>query len=82
MDITAGTNFIPMMNLDRILLAVMTAKLPDDLPPDSEACLECQYHKTNLKFEEIEGGQYCYMFKEIPDTLCMQFRKVNFARKQ
>lgn len=67
------------MDLERLVWDILTA--PAKLQPhDGEACLECQYHPTNLKFEPVPGGQYCYMLREEPETLCMQFRKINIVR--
>lgn len=63
------------MNLQRILDDI--ARAPEaDLPPDPEACLECLYHSSSMK---VEGG-HCYMFKDLPETLCMSFRKIPIRR--
>jgi hypothetical protein len=67
------------MNFDRLMLDLVMMRLPDDPPPDPEACLECQYHPTNLNYGD---GGHCYMFKELPDTLCMQFKGIKIARNQ
>lgn len=69
------------MNLEKLVFDILTAPTRA-LPHDPAPCLECQYHPTNLKFEPLSGGQYCYMFKDEPSNLCLQFRKINFVRKQ
>lgn len=64
-----------VMELDaKILFSPLMA---DNLPPDPEACLECEHHKNHSKFDD-DDTLHCYMFKDIPDSLCMQFKK---ARK-
>jgi hypothetical protein len=44
-------------------------------PPDAERCLTCQYHPTNMQLREEEKEQHCYMFMNLPDTLCMQHKQ-------
>jgi hypothetical protein len=66
------------MNLQRILDDI--ARAPEaDPPPDPEACLECLYHTSSMKFDG-DGTQHCYMFKTMPETLCMIFRKIPIRR--
>lgn len=40
-------------------------------PADAERCLTCKYHPTNMQLSEEEKEQHCYMFMNLPDTLCM-----------
>ena len=65
-----------MLDLERLLWSIAIAPAVS-LPPDAEACLECQHHPNHIKFEPVAGGQHCYMFKALPETLCMQFKKVS-----
>lgn len=66
-----------LASLANILIDVMGAE-DHRLPHDREACLECVYHSSNLK--DGTGPSHCYMFRDEPETLCMQFRKINIVR--
>lgn len=61
------------IDLSKLVWDILTA-CDVELPPDPEACKECKYHTSHLSFDG-ESEQHCYMFKKIPDTLCMQFKK-------
>jgi hypothetical protein len=64
-----------MINLEKLVWDIATAASVS-LPPDPEACKECQYHPSNLTFDSAGFvNPHCYMFEELPDTLCMQFKK-------
>lgn len=66
-----------VMNVMKLDAEILISPLMADLPPDPEACLECEHHKNHSKFDG-DDVLHCYMFKELPDSLCMQFKK---ARK-
>lgn len=60
-----------MLNFEKLTRDIMTATSLE-MPPDSGACKECTFYPDNLKYD---GGGWCYMFKKLPDTLCMQFKR-------
>lgn len=57
-----------MMDLSKLVWDIATAPSVS-LPADPEACKECVHKKR----APLHG--HCYMFKNLPDTLCMQFAK-------
>jgi hypothetical protein len=61
------------INLEKLVWDILTAPSLG-MPPDPEACKECKFHPDNLQLSAEEEGQWCYMFKNLPDTLCMQFK--------
>lgn len=63
-----------MINLEKLVWDIATAGTKS-LPPDPEACKECQYHPSNLIFDFADDNPHCYMFKDLPETLCMAFKK-------
>jgi hypothetical protein len=62
-----------MINLEKLVYDILTTPLRDN-PPDPEACKECLYHPTNMGQTPLDGG-HCYMYKRLPETLCMTFRR-------
>lgn len=69
-----------MRDIDDFMGLLGSFGLLDDLPffeqeANAERCLTCQYHPTILKLRPEEEGQHCYMFKDFPETLCMQYKQ-------
>lgn len=63
-----------MINLEKLVWDIATAETRS-LPADPEACLECKYHASSMTFLFADDNPHCYMFKDMPDALCMTFKK-------
>ena len=62
-----------MINLEKLVFDIMTAGI-SGASHDPKTCLNCDYHPSRLTFEQVDGGQHCYMFKTVPEGKCLQFR--------
>lgn len=58
------------MDLQKLAWDILTANTVN-LPADPEACKECAHGASN--FQKLDGA-HCYMFRTLPQTLCMQFK--------